>query len=144
MGKSDERASRLRPGDRVRLGHAGGLTIQESPSMNPGQERQHSANAPPRVRLYPGFLKGLPDDLCQCPHWGYVLKGTLHLRYKDGREEIARVGDMLVHASGHTAWFDEDSSVCAGNSEPLESSIRGHRTPPKRRSKSGNAVCAAA
>ena len=35
-------------------------------------------------------LKGLPDDLCQCPHWGYVLKGTLHLRYKDGREEIAR------------------------------------------------------
>ena len=21
------------------------------------------------------FMKGLPDDRCQCPHWGYVLKG---------------------------------------------------------------------
>jgi hypothetical protein len=21
------------------------------------------------------MLKGLPDDRCQCPHWGYVFKG---------------------------------------------------------------------
>ena len=21
------------------------------------------------------FVKGLPDDRCQCPHWGYVFKG---------------------------------------------------------------------
>src|SRR5262245_14297346 len=21
------------------------------------------------------FFKGLPDDRCQCPHWGYVIKG---------------------------------------------------------------------
>jgi hypothetical protein len=21
--------------------------------------------------------KGLPDDLCPCPHWGYMLKGRL-------------------------------------------------------------------
>jgi hypothetical protein len=48
-------------------------------------------------------LKGLPDDLCQCPHWGYVLKGTLHLRYKDGHEEIARVGDLWYTPPGHTA-----------------------------------------
>ena len=20
-------------------------------------------------------LAGLPDDVCQCPHWGYMLKG---------------------------------------------------------------------
>ncbi len=20
------------------------------------------------------FMKGLPDDRCQCPHWGYVIK----------------------------------------------------------------------
>src|SRR5215216_2904914 len=23
------------------------------------------------------LLKGLPDDRCQCPHWGYVLEGSL-------------------------------------------------------------------
>ena len=21
------------------------------------------------------LLKGLPDDRCQCPHWGYVING---------------------------------------------------------------------
>jgi hypothetical protein len=23
------------------------------------------------------FMKGLPDDRCQCPHWGYVIKGKM-------------------------------------------------------------------
>ena len=26
------------------------------------------------------FMKGLPDDRCQCPHWGYVLKGKMTAR----------------------------------------------------------------
>lgn len=26
------------------------------------------------------LLKGLPDDLCPCPHWGYVMKGRLQIR----------------------------------------------------------------
>lgn len=25
------------------------------------------------------FLKGLPDDLCPCPHWGYIIKGRLRI-----------------------------------------------------------------
>jgi len=29
------------------------------------------------------LLKGLPDDLCHCPHWGYMFKGKLTVRYKD-------------------------------------------------------------
>jgi hypothetical protein len=26
------------------------------------------------------MFKGLPDDACQCPHWGYVIKGAVHGR----------------------------------------------------------------
>jgi hypothetical protein len=55
------------------------------------------------------LLKGLKEDMCQCPHWGYVLKGTLHLRYSDGREETVRAGEMWHAAPGHTAWCDEDT-----------------------------------
>jgi hypothetical protein len=29
------------------------------------------------------FMKGLPDDRCQCPHWGYVFKGKMTARYAD-------------------------------------------------------------
>jgi hypothetical protein len=25
-------------------------------------------------------LVGLPGDLCPCPHWGYMLKGSLRMR----------------------------------------------------------------
>jgi PhzF family phenazine biosynthesis protein len=33
------------------------------------------------------FMKGLPDDRCQCPHWGYVIKGKMTARYAD-RDEV--------------------------------------------------------
>lgn len=33
------------------------------------------------------FMKGLPDDRCQCPHWGYLFKGNMTARYAD-REEV--------------------------------------------------------
>jgi hypothetical protein len=54
-------------------------------------------------------LKGLADDLCSCPHWGYVTKGAIHLKYKDGSEEVARAGDLWHTPPGHTAWCNEDS-----------------------------------
>ncbi len=57
------------------------------------------------------LIKGLKDDLCQCPHWGYVLKGALHLRYTDGREEVVRAGDMWYAPPGHTGWCDEDTEL---------------------------------
>ena len=31
------------------------------------------------------LYKGLPDDRCQCPHWGYVLSGAVTFRYADAR-----------------------------------------------------------
>lgn len=27
------------------------------------------------------LLQGLPDDRCQCPHWGYLLAGRMTVRY---------------------------------------------------------------
>jgi hypothetical protein len=47
------------------------------------------------------LLKGLPDDRCQCPHWGHVLKGRLRYRYAD-REEVYSAGDVYYAAPGHT------------------------------------------
>ena len=56
------------------------------------------------------FLRGLPDDRCQCPHWGYVLKGRMVVSYGD-REEVANVGDAYYIAPGHTVTMDADSEV---------------------------------
>ncbi|MBL9018775.1 MAG: hypothetical protein JNL83_31605 [Myxococcales bacterium] len=46
------------------------------------------------------LLKGAPDDRCQCPHWGYVLKGRMTYRYAD-RDETYEAGDAFYHPPGH-------------------------------------------
>jgi hypothetical protein len=48
------------------------------------------------------MLKGLPDDACQCPHWGYVLSGRLTVRYTNGEEEQITSGDAFYMSPGHT------------------------------------------
>ncbi len=46
------------------------------------------------------LLRGLPDDRCQCPHWGYVVKGKMTYRYGD-RLEVYEAGDAFYHPPGH-------------------------------------------
>jgi hypothetical protein len=46
------------------------------------------------------LLKGLPDDRCQCPHWGYVLKGKVTFHYAD-RDEVFEAGDAFYTPPGH-------------------------------------------
>lgn len=48
------------------------------------------------------LLQGLPNDQCQCPHWGYVLKGSMWWRYGD-REEVTRAGEAFYIPPGHTS-----------------------------------------
>ena len=46
------------------------------------------------------LMKGLPDDRCQCPHWGYVITGKLTFRYGD-RDEVYGAGDAFYTPAGH-------------------------------------------
>jgi hypothetical protein len=71
-------------------------------------------------------LKGLPGDLCECPHWGFVTKGALHLRYGDGQEETARAGDLWYTPPGHTAWCDEDCEYIEFSPEQEYNSLIEH------------------
>ena len=54
---------------------------------------------PPPGDLAP-LLKGLPDNLCQCPHWGYLFKGRIVVRYAD-REETVEAGQAFYMPPGH-------------------------------------------
>lgn len=46
------------------------------------------------------LFRGLPDDRCQCPHWGYVVSGKVIFRYSD-RDEVFETGDAYYGAPGH-------------------------------------------
>ncbi len=63
------------------------------------------------------LLEGLPNDQCQCPHWGYVLKGGVHWRYSDGTEEVVMAGEVFYAPPGHTAWVKEETAYLDFNPE---------------------------
>ena len=70
------------------------------------------------------LLKGLPDDLCPCPHWGYVIKGQLRVIYAD-RQEVLRAGDVYYMPPAHSAVVEEDYegiefSPSAGHEQVLD------------------------
>ena len=46
------------------------------------------------------LLRGLPDDRCPCPHWGYVFTGKLTFTLGD-REETYHAGDAFYVPPGH-------------------------------------------
>jgi hypothetical protein len=52
------------------------------------------------------LFKGLPDDLCQCAHWGYVTDGSITVRFADGTEETTHAGEVFYWRGGHTGWTD--------------------------------------
>lgn len=57
------------------------------------------------------LLKGLVDDLCQAPHWGYIIEGEVTTTYKDGNEETARSGDLFYWPPGHSVKVGSDAEV---------------------------------
>lgn len=56
------------------------------------------------------IFRGLPDDRCQSPHWGYVLRGRIRVRYRD-HEEVIEAGDAFYLEPGHTALYEEETEM---------------------------------
>jgi hypothetical protein len=46
------------------------------------------------------LLKGLPDDRCPSPHWGYVFNGRVVFTFAD-REEVHEGGAAFAVPGGH-------------------------------------------
>jgi hypothetical protein len=47
------------------------------------------------------FYRGLPDDLCQSHHWGYVIKGRMIMHRPEG-DIVVEAGEAYYVAPGHT------------------------------------------
>jgi hypothetical protein len=65
------------------------------------------------VRLREGhdarpLFVGLPNDLCQCPHWGYIVSGALRVWTADG-SDVYRAGQAFYWAPGHAPEALEDT-----------------------------------
>ena len=51
------------------------------------------------LRTDPLFA-GLPDDRCQCAHWGYIISGTMRVHGAGGARDY-EAGETYYWAPGH-------------------------------------------
>jgi hypothetical protein len=51
------------------------------------------------------LYRGLPDDRCQCPHWGVVVRGRLTFTYAEG-EDVVEAGEVYYATPGHSTAAD--------------------------------------
>lgn len=56
------------------------------------------------------MLASLPGGNCSCPHWGYVLKGRMIVRYPGGEETI-EAGDAFYMPPGHAPEAEEGTEI---------------------------------
>ena len=56
------------------------------------------------------LFRGLPDDRCQSPHWGYVIRGRITLRYAD-QDEVYEGGDAYYAPPGHVPVVEAGTEV---------------------------------
>lgn len=55
-------------------------------------------------------LAALPGGWCSCPHWGFVFKGRLTIRYED-HEETVEAGDAFYMSPGHAPAAEEGTEL---------------------------------
>jgi hypothetical protein len=81
------------PGYSSRMADWGGITVAFE-KAHAGQDAS-------------SMVKGLPDDRCQAPHWGYLFSGRMTVDYGDRRETIEG-GQAYYVAPGHKLTFHDD------------------------------------
>jgi hypothetical protein len=81
------------PGYSSRMADWGGITVAFE-KAHAGQDAS-------------SMVKGLPDDRCQAPHWGYLFSGKMTVHYGD-RQETIEGGEAYYVAPGHKISFESD------------------------------------
>ena len=57
------------------------------------------------------LFKGLPDDMCQSPHWGYIVRGRVRIKTARGETFVLKTGEVYYLEPGHVPFFEEDTEV---------------------------------
>ena len=72
------------------------------------------------------LLQGLEGDLCQAPHWGYLLAGEVVVTYADGSEETNRADDLFHWPAGHTVRVVADAEIVLFSPQHEHTQVMDH------------------
>ena len=54
---------------------------------------------------------GLDGNQCQCPHWGFVLRGRLTTTDVAGQTETVAANDLFYWPPGHNVRVEDDAEI---------------------------------
>lgn len=72
------------------------------------------------------LFEGLEDDLCQCPHWGFVLRGRLTTTDAGGAQETVATNDLFYWPPGHNVRVDADAEIVMFSPQDKHSQVIDH------------------
>lgn len=72
------------------------------------------------------LFQGLEGDLCQCPHWGFVLSGQLTMTNADGAQETVNANDLFYWPPGHNVKVDADAEIVMFSPQREHSHVINH------------------
>jgi hypothetical protein len=72
------------------------------------------------------LFEGLEGNLCQCPHWGFVLRGQITTTDKDGRQETVKANDLFYWPPGHNVRVDADAEIIMFSPEREHTMVVNH------------------
>jgi hypothetical protein len=72
------------------------------------------------------LFQGLDGDQCQCPHWGFVLRGQLTTTDARGAQETVRANDLFYWPPGHNVKVDADAEIIMFSPEHEHTAVIEH------------------
>ena len=72
------------------------------------------------------LFRGLEDDVCQCPHWGFVLEGKLTTIDCYGYQETVGKDELFYWPPGHNVRVDENASIIMFSPQHEHSHVIDH------------------
>jgi len=72
------------------------------------------------------LFQGLEGDLCQCPHWGFVLSGRITTTDASGAQETVCAHDLFYWPAGHNVRVEEDAEIVMFSPQHEHSKVIDH------------------
>lgn len=72
------------------------------------------------------LFQGLEGDQCQCPHWGFVIRGQLTVTDAIGVQETANANDLFYWPPGHNVKVDADAEIVMFSPQHEHSHVINH------------------
>jgi hypothetical protein len=72
------------------------------------------------------LFQGLEGNSCQCPHWGFVLRGQLTTTDENGARETVNANDLFYWPPGHNVKVGADAEIIMFSPQHQHSLVINH------------------